>query len=60
VTPPPLTSPARSPYHAAAVHGGTHAVTRMGVRAMTWETPTFVEVKMDAELTSYQNDLEEI
>jgi len=23
---------------------------------MTWETPTFVEVKMDAEINSYQED----
>jgi len=27
-----------------------------GVREMTWETPTFVEVKMDAEINSYQDD----
>ncbi len=25
--------------------------------AMTWETPTFVELRMDAELTAYQDDL---
>jgi hypothetical protein len=24
--------------------------------AMIWETPTFVEVKMDAEINSYQDD----
>jgi coenzyme PQQ precursor peptide PqqA len=23
---------------------------------MTWETPTFEEVKMDAEINSYQDD----
>ena len=23
---------------------------------MTWETPTFVELKMDAEINSYQED----
>lgn len=23
---------------------------------MTWETPSFVEVKMDAEINSYQDD----
>jgi len=23
---------------------------------MTWESPTFVEVKMDAEINSYQED----
>src|SRR5215831_11324468 len=27
---------------------------RTGVSEMTWETPTFVEVKMDAEINSYQ------
>jgi len=26
------------------------------VRAMTWETPAFIEVKMDAEINSYQPD----
>src|SRR5262249_45958005 len=26
------------------------------VIAMTWETPEFVEVKMDAEINSYQDD----
>jgi coenzyme PQQ precursor peptide PqqA len=25
---------------------------------MTWETPSFVEVKMDAEINSYQDDFE--
>ncbi len=25
-------------------------------RKMTWETPEFVEVKMDAEINSYQDD----
>jgi hypothetical protein len=25
--------------------------------AMGWETPTFVEINMDAELSSYVNDL---
>jgi len=29
---------------------------RLGVSAMTWESPTFVEVKMDAEINSYQED----
>jgi len=27
---------------------------------MAWETPDFVEVKMDAEMTSYQDDLDGI
>jgi len=26
---------------------------------MTWETPTFVEVKMDAEINSYQEDFDD-
>jgi coenzyme PQQ precursor peptide PqqA len=26
---------------------------------MNWETPEFVEVKMDAEINSYQDDLGE-
>lgn len=26
---------------------------------MTWETPSFVEVKMDAEINSYQDDFGE-
>ena len=26
---------------------------------MTWETPQFVEVKMDAEINSYQDDFGE-
>jgi hypothetical protein len=30
----------------------------MEVRAMTWEAPEFVEVKMDAEINSYQDDFE--
>jgi len=27
-----------------------------GVKKMNWETPTFVEVKMEAEINSYQDD----
>jgi hypothetical protein len=27
-----------------------------GERAMDWTTPTFVEIKMDAEIGSYQAD----
>jgi hypothetical protein len=27
-------------------------------RAMAWEAPEFVEVKMDAEINSYQDDFE--
>jgi len=29
----------------------------VGGAAMTWETPEFVEVKMDAEINSYQDDV---
>jgi hypothetical protein len=32
---------------------------REGVAAMTWETPTVVEIKMDAEINSYQDDFQE-
>jgi coenzyme PQQ precursor peptide PqqA len=28
------------------------------VRAMTWETPEFAEVRMDAEINSYQDDFD--
>jgi coenzyme PQQ precursor peptide PqqA len=27
---------------------------------MNWETPSFVEVKMDAEINSYQDDFRDI
>lgn len=27
-----------------------------GVRAMAWERPAFVEIKMDAEINAYQDD----
>jgi coenzyme PQQ precursor peptide PqqA len=33
--------------------------TREEVRPMAWETPEFVEVRMDAEVTAYQGDLGE-
>jgi coenzyme PQQ precursor peptide PqqA len=29
------------------------------VRRMTWETPVFVEIRMDAEVTAYQGDFGE-
>jgi hypothetical protein len=35
---------------------GFVAATNRGAKTMTWETPTFVEVKMDAEINSYQDD----
>jgi len=28
------------------------------VSAMTWEAPDFIEVKMDAEINSYQDDFD--
>jgi hypothetical protein len=28
------------------------------VRVMTWESPEFIEVKMDAEINSYQDDFD--
>ena len=31
---------------------------RVEVTTMTWEAPDFVEVKMDAEINSYQDDFE--
>jgi coenzyme PQQ precursor peptide PqqA len=30
------------------------------VSEMTWETPTFVEVRMDAEINAYQDDFDGI
>jgi coenzyme PQQ precursor peptide PqqA len=32
--------------------------TPQEVTLMTWETPTFVEIKMDAEINSYQDDFD--
>src|SRR5262245_9816164 len=34
------------------------AFLRLEVGAMTWEAPDFIEVKMDAEINSYQDDFE--
>jgi hypothetical protein len=39
----------RSPHH--ALKGGT---------VMDWEAPSFVEVKMDAEINAYQDDFADI
>ena len=33
---------------------------RMEVSGMVWETPTFTEVRMDAEMTAYQDDFDGI
>jgi coenzyme PQQ precursor peptide PqqA len=41
------------PAQAAARHR-----TGGGESGMSWETPSFVEVRMDAEVTSYQRDIE--
>jgi hypothetical protein len=38
-----------SPGYAVSVEGGD--------QAMVWETPECIEIKMDAELSSYQEDL---
>ena len=38
----------------APLHPCSHI--ELGVIEMTWETLTFVEVKMDAEINSYQED----
>jgi hypothetical protein len=35
----------------------TQSRSRGGDEAMVWETPECVEIKMDAELSSYQEDL---
>jgi hypothetical protein len=32
---------------------------RREVKAMIWETPTFLEIKMDAEINAYQDDFGE-
>jgi coenzyme PQQ precursor peptide PqqA len=31
-----------------------------GRSAMTWETPSFVEIRMDAEINSYQDEFDGI
>jgi hypothetical protein len=33
-------------------------ICNAGGDAMTWETPAFVDVKMDAEINSYQDDFD--
>ena len=35
---------------------GCQPLTAKGVRRMEWTKPEFVEVKMDAEINSYQDD----
>jgi hypothetical protein len=37
---------------------GDPAFFRLEVGLMTWEAPDFIEVKMDAEINSYQDDFE--
>ena len=44
-----------------AYHAATHRAQGLDSRggdSMTWETPAFVEVKMDAEINSYQDDFD--
>jgi hypothetical protein len=46
-------------YQALHYHGQQFSLgsrLRVEVTAMTWEAPDFVEVKMDAEINSYQDD----
>jgi hypothetical protein len=38
--------------------GRGSAIHERRVRTMTWETPGFVEVRMDAEMTAYADDLD--
>jgi len=33
---------------------------KMEVMIMNWEAPSFVEIKMDSEINSYQDDFKEI
>jgi coenzyme PQQ precursor peptide PqqA len=35
---------------------GCGEIAQEEVNQMTWETPAFVEVKMDAEINAYQED----
>jgi coenzyme PQQ precursor peptide PqqA len=37
---------------------GCRASRYRGVNVMTWEAPTFTEVRMDAEINSYQDDFD--
>jgi hypothetical protein len=39
---------------------GKSATLRTGGHTMTWKTPGFVEVRMDAEMTAYADDLDGI
>jgi hypothetical protein len=34
------------------------AVTSQSQEALLWETPSFVEIRMDAEVGSYQDDFD--
>jgi len=49
----PLDDPARLDYHWAR---SVQWTPNNGGTVMTWEAPDFVEVKMDAEINSYQDD----
>jgi hypothetical protein len=42
------------PYHPHILH------KKMEVIIMNWEAPSFVEIKMDSEINSYQDDFKEI
>jgi hypothetical protein len=40
----------------ASAHLGFHARRATGAKSMNWTSPTFEEIKMDAEIGSYQED----
>src|SRR5262249_54667297 len=51
----PLTT---MPAHVASLKSNPSPCQLMEVNAMAWETPEFVEVRMDAEINSYQDDFD--
>lgn len=44
--------------HLRRDRGPTLSVQRMEVTTMTWETPEFAEIRMDAEINSYQDEFD--
>ena len=46
------------PAHVASLKSNPSLCQLMEVNAMAWETPEFVEVRMDAEINSYQDDFD--
>jgi hypothetical protein len=49
---------ARPPHSIVSAHERGLGDPSLEVSAMTWEAPDFVEVKMDAEINSYQDDFD--